>query len=90
MEFSVRVVWYDTDDEPRPREDVTVMVFDNRHFWNTGSLEETTDEDGVASFDCDWQVGAWDGNVKIFVGDQEGVDYDINDGYEITIRHDFD
>ena len=67
-----------------------VIVFDNRHFWDTGSLSETTDDDGVASFDCDWQFGEWDGSVKIYVGDQEGVDYTVNDGYSFTFSYEFD
>ena len=86
MEFSVRVV----DEDDNPREDVEVTVFDHRHFWSTSSLTETTDSDGVAHFDCDWQFGAWDGSVKIFAGNQDGEEYTVNDGYQFTVQYPYD
>src|ERR1039457_519015 len=90
MDFSVRVV-YHYDGEELPRTNETVLVFNNKSVLSTGSMEETTDEDGVAYFqDCDWQFGAWDVPVKIYVGSSEGAEYDINEGYQITICFDYD
>ena len=90
MDFSVRVV-YHYDDEELPRTNETVRVFNNKHVYSTGSMEETTDDDGVAYFrDCGWQFGAWDVPVKIYVGSSEGAEYDINEGYQITICYEYD
>ena len=90
MEFTVHVVHCQFDDEEKPRPDTQVTVFDNRQFWSTGHLSETTDDNGIASFDCDWQTGEWDGSVKIFVGNQEGEEFTVNDGDSFTIRYDYD
>lgn len=90
MEFSVRVVSIDDDGDETPVSGEEVKVFDNRHFWSLAWLEATTDDDGVAYFDCDWQVGEWDGNVLIYVGNNEGVEYTVNDGYQFTIPYEYD
>src|SRR6266699_1974995 len=96
MEFSVRVVYYDSDDEECLLENATVMVFLNESILSTGSLEETTGEDGVAHFECDWDTFVHDvihGNtvsVKIYVDKMEGQEYEVSEGEQITISYDFD
>lgn len=84
MNFSVRVVYF-RHDKPRPRTTEQVTVFTDRQHASGGSLSGTTDEHGVAYFECDWQVRAWDVPITVLVAGLKGAQFLIKDGDQVTI-----
>lgn len=85
--FSVRVLYF-RQDKARPRTGEQVTVFRSREHANGGSLSGTTDHQGVAHFECDWQVGGWDVPITVLVAGMKGAEFLINEGDQVTVVYD--